>query len=88
MKIIRVSDTTTYLWELSQKLLDKNIQEGDRFGISWKVGKRRKLKAYHLDVFRGDHCECCGHYTTLVLRKGAVSKSYDNHLGLSGMSMF
>lgn len=88
MKIIRISDTYTYVGEMSQLLLDNNIQEGDRFGISWKDGKRRKLKAYHLDEFRSHYCDSCGNYTVITLRKGAVSKSADTHLGSSVISMF
>lgn len=87
MKIIRVSDTSIGMWELVTKLNDKNINNGDLFGISWKKGKSRKLKSYRLIEAGFGKCECCGSFTTLSLSKGKTCRSFDNHMGISSVSL-
>lgn len=87
MNILRVKDTTVFGYDLCQFLLNKNIDEGDRFGISWKLGKRRKLRSYHLDHFRFWQCESCGNIVEINLKKGDKIFHMDNHLGLYSFSL-
>jgi len=42
MKILRLKDDICLLWDLIRWFRDKDLSTGDRFAISWKVGKRRE----------------------------------------------
>ena len=79
MKIIKVSGYQTNVWDLSRALVAKGIQVGDRFGISWKIGKKRKLKAYRLTehtriVNRGDDSGLGTDWIDIRLNKGGSYK--------------
>ncbi len=51
MKIFRSKSDSITAYELAPLVMKHSLQEGDRFGISWKRGKRRKLRSYHLGSF-------------------------------------
>ena len=79
MKIIKVSEYQTNVWDLSRVLEAKGVQVGDRFGISWKIGKKRKLKAYRLTehtrmVGRGDDSDYAPDWIDIKLQKGGKYK--------------
>lgn len=79
MKIFKAKDTQTNIWELSGWLLDKNIRVGDKFGISWKKGKRRKIRSYHLFRHAAEDCDSCGSYTVLEIGNTLKTQLCDNH---------
>ena len=79
MKIIKVSDTSTNVWDLNRALEAKGIQVGDKFGISWKVSKRRKLRSYRLTEhttagLRGDDADYAPNWIDIRLNKGGNYK--------------
>lgn len=51
MKILRAKSQIVSKWDLECFFRKKGIGTGDRFGVSWKVGKRRKLKSYEISFF-------------------------------------
>lgn len=48
MKILRTSGLTLGVYELARLIWNKGIRPGQKFGVSWKKGKRRKLRTYKL----------------------------------------
>jgi hypothetical protein len=86
MNIYKVKEDV-WLYDLNQWLLKKNIGEGQRFGISWKVKKRRKLKAYTLLHHRHWVCDDCGSISEVELKRGNKIISIDNHFGPSNFGM-
>lgn len=80
MKILKASDTYVDHYTLRTFFMDKDINPGDRFGVSWKRGKRRKLRTYKLVEFGSRYCDSCGHYTYVTVGKGDKTVSFDNHL--------
>lgn len=87
MNIYKAKDDSVYLYELNQWLLSKNIDEGHRFAISWKVKKRRKLKAYTLLHHRSWVCDDCGPISEVELKRGDHVIKMDNHFGPSSFGM-
>ena len=88
MNIYKVKDSeNVWLYEFNQWLLKKNIDEGHRFGISWKVKKRRKLKAYTLLRHRSWVCDDCGPISEVELKRGNKVISIDNHFGPSSFGI-
>jgi hypothetical protein len=68
------------MYVLAERLDAKDIQAGDKFGISWKVGKRRKLRSYHLLRHESHDCDqCCDSYTMLEIGNDTKSQICDNH---------
>jgi hypothetical protein len=90
MKILKVKDTTVYLYDLVQFFLNKGVNEGDRFGVSWKIGKKHKLKSYTVVTWDSWKCDDCGNISEVELKKGDKTVKMDNHFGPSsyGMSSF
>jgi len=88
MKILRVKDTFVTLWDLRDWLSKREVFNGERFGISWKQGKRRKLRAYRLVDHEHGYCDqCCNNWDSVILSRGGKTIYVDNHLGLSHLSM-
>lgn len=88
MKILRVKDSTLFLSDLRNWLGDKSIVTGEKFAISWKVGKRRKLRSYRLLDHSGWECDCCGWITRIELGRGSRrSIVMDNHFGVSSFGV-
>jgi ribosomal protein L37AE/L43A len=68
------------MYELDYWLNNKDIRVGDKFGISWKVGKRRKIRSYRLLRHESHHCDqCYDSYTVLEIASGGRSQICDNH---------
>ena len=86
MKIFRTKDDTLRLWDLTQWILNHPEVYGQRIGISWKIGKRRKLRSYRI-CWELWECECCGKITSVGLTKGGKTFRMDNHFGPVSMSM-
>jgi hypothetical protein len=86
MKIYRAKDTILYLWDFKQWLADYPEVFKQRIGISWKKGKRRKLRSYHVE-WNVWECDCCGPVTSVTFRKGNRSYRMDNHFGPGYMYM-
>lgn len=61
MKIFKAKDTTLNLWDFEQWLFNRNDVYEKRIGISWKIGKRRKLRSYKVR-WNTWECEYCGPY--------------------------
>lgn len=81
MKIFRTRDDTLSLWDLTQWLLKNgNDVYGQKIGISWKIGKRRKLRSYRIS-WEIWECDCCGKITSVELRRGERKFRLDNHFG-------
>ena len=87
MNIYRAKDDTVYLYDFNQWLLTKNIPEGARFAVSWKVKKRRKLKAYTLLRLRRWICNDCGSITEIDLKRGDKVIKIDDHFGPSSFGL-
>ncbi len=85
MKVIKLQYGEDHCSSLMNKLRDKGIQEGERFSISFKQGKKRKIKALRLISMGSHYCETCGGYTTLHLTRGKTDIFLDNHLGQSSI---
>ena len=83
MKILRTKDDYVTRWDLRDWLNEKNVLTGDKFAISWKIGKRRKLKAYRLLDITGWECDSCGWITEIELGRLGRSIKMDNHFGPS-----
>ena len=83
MRILRVNDDYLNLYDLRCWLDDKEVYVGDKFAISWKIGKRRKLKAYRLLHRNSWDCDCCGWITEITLGRGNSDIKLDNHFGPS-----
>ena len=89
MKILRLKDTVVALWDLTEFIRRNDILPGQRIGISWKIGKRRKLRSYRIADFDHDYCDqCCNSYDSITLSKGDKSLTIDNHLGKSSFSIW
>jgi hypothetical protein len=86
MKIYRAKDTTIYLCDLSQWILNHTETYGKRIGISWKIGKRRKLRSYSIN-WNTWECDCCGAITSIELTKNGKTFKMDNHFGPGSMEM-
>ena len=86
MRILRVKDDYLTLYDLRCWLDDKNVNIGDKFAISWKIGKRRKLRAYRLLDRNSWECDCCGWVTSITLRRCNHEIRIDNHFGPSSFS--
>ena len=88
MKILRLKDDIVTLYQLTSFIQDNDIEPGQGIGISWKLGKRRKLRSYRLDDFDSGYCEqCFNSYEEITLVKGDKSLTIDNHLGKSSFSI-
>lgn len=85
MKIFKTKDTTLELWRLIDWISNKDVF-GKRIGISWKKGKKRKLRSYLIN-WNIWECDCCGHVTSVELTKNGKTFRMDNHLGLGLMHM-
>lgn len=83
MKIMKLSGTIIYHYELMVFIHKHGLLEGSKIGISLKVGKRRKLRAYTISRLSSWKCDTCGHVTEVDLRKGTEIFKLDNHLGRS-----
>jgi len=71
MKILKCKELTIGLFDLNVFLKKHNLWVGDKFGVSWKIGKRRKLRSYRIDDF--EHWNDDEGYTDrfeLTLKKG------------------
>lgn len=80
MKIIRAKDDKLDLWELQEWIANHPDAYKERIGISWKVGKRRKLRSYHIS-WETWECDCCGRITSVRFEKGGKQFTLDNHFG-------
>ena len=60
--IIRIPADYLSIADFMQRLEAKGIGIGDRFSISYKDGKKRRLKSFYLKAYDVDvsHIECCG----------------------------
>ena len=87
MKILRVKGDTLYLYDLTRFIENNDLDEGDRFGISWKVKKKKKLRSYRVIRFRFWACDNCGPITEITLKRGEKSIVLDNHFGAGWFSM-
>jgi hypothetical protein len=87
MNIYKAKDDTIYLYDFNLWLLAKNIPEGAKFAVSWKVKKRRKLKAYTLLRHRHWVCDDCGNITEIDLKWGSEVIKMDNHFGPSSFGI-
>lgn len=68
------------MYDLAYRLNQKGIAVGDKFGISWKVRKHRKLRSYHLLRHERHECDqCCDSYTVLEIGNGQKTQVCDNH---------
>jgi len=68
------------MYDLSYALNHKDVTVGDKFGISWKVGKRRKLRSYRLLRFEHHDCDqCCDSFMVIEIQSGNKSQICDNH---------
>ncbi len=80
MKIIRIKDKQATMLELIDAINKKDIRVGDKFGISWKIGKRRKLRSYRLLRYEASYCdECYDSYSVLEIVSGGRIQICDNH---------
>lgn len=68
--IIKLPKDGIILFDLNEKL-DRKVWEPQvtKIGISFKVGKRRKLKKFRLIEFYARQCDCCGNPGLLILEK-------------------
>ncbi len=87
MKIFKNKSTTLHMWDFEQWLFNRPLVNGTRIGVSWKIGKRRKLRSYKVN-WQGGYCDSCGHFTEITLTKGDKSVTMDNHRGSGHMEMF
>lgn len=85
MNIFKTRDNTLTLWDLTQWLNNHSDVYGNRIGISWKIGKRRKLRTYRIS-WEIWECDCCGKITSVELTKAGKTFKLDNHFGPSSMS--
>ena len=81
MKIIKVKDKQVALYDLVDRINQKDIKVGDKFGIAWKVGKRYRLRSYRLLRLESNYCDqCCNSYTVLEIQAGQQRPQIcDNH---------
>jgi len=86
MNIFKAKDTTLNLWDLTQWITNHPDAYKARIGISWKLGKRRKLRSYGIS-WTSWECDCCGRITSVELTKGTKSFKLDNHFGPGSMHM-
>ena len=87
MKIYRNKSTTLNLCDFEQWLFNQSESVyGKRIGISWKRGKRRKLRSYTV-IWEIWECDCCGPITSVNLTKGGKTFQMDNHFGPGSMDM-
>ena len=87
MKILKLKDTTLDLRVLEEFVIKHNLSQGNKIGISVKVGKKRKLRSYTIDHCCFWFCDTCGAITEISLRKGTVVFKMDNHFGRSSVSL-
>jgi hypothetical protein len=81
MKVLRVKDTQVSAYDLDNFFTEKGVIQGDSFGISWKIKKKRKIRRYSLDHYMKWPCDDCGNITEITVRKGAKKVAMDNHFG-------
>lgn len=86
MKIFNAKDTTLYLWRFREWITNHPDAYKARIGISWKIGKRRKLRSYTV-AWNVWECDCCGAITSVELTKRGKTFRMDNHFGPSTMHM-
>lgn len=58
MKVLRAKSNTVTVCELKDFFGDKGLSIGDKFCVSWKLGKRRKIRKYKIIAF--NHTEMYG----------------------------
>lgn len=83
MKIFKIKDGYISLFDLDQFFLNKCVIEGDKIGISNKVGKNRKLKTFHVVTLNRWVCDDCGPITAVELKNSYLVIKMDNHFGSS-----
>jgi len=86
MKIFKAKDTTLQLLDLKEWLCNHKNTYEHRIGISWKVGKKRKLRSYSI-IWGNWECDCCGPITSVELTKNGKTFRLDNHFGPGSMNM-
>jgi len=86
MNIFKVKDSVLHLWDFKKWLASHPDAYKEKIGISWKIGKKRKLRSYHLswDIWE---CDCCGEIASVELSKGGKTFKLDNHFGPGSMNM-
>ena len=68
------------MYDLADQLNQKGIVVGDKFGLSWKVGKRRKLRSYRLLRHEYHDCDqCCDSYQVIEIGNDTKAQICDNH---------
>ncbi len=86
MKIFKAKSNTIQLWDI-REWIDKHPDAyKKKIGISWKIGKRRKLRSYSI-VWNSWECDCCGRITSVELTKGTKTFHMDNHFGPWSMAI-
>lgn len=86
MKVFKAKDSTILLWDLRQWIEKHPDAYKHKIGISWKLGKRRKLRSYSIS-WKSWECDCCGPITSITLTKGKKSFDLDGHFGPGSMHM-
>lgn len=77
-KIVKV-DNGVSGWELKMLLIEKGIEVGQRFSLSIKTGRRRKLKSARVLRWIKEDCEVCGSYEGVEIKIGKNVHSIDSH---------
>jgi hypothetical protein len=86
MKIFKSKEPIVYVWDLNRWFTEKNISEGTKFGISWKIGKKRKLRSYTITYHRFWETETWGDDIEITLKKGDDTFKMDNSWGINQIS--
>jgi hypothetical protein len=86
MNIFKAKSDTIQLWDLYQWINNHPDAYKTRMGISWKIGKRRKLRSYSISWIKWE-CDCCGPITSVELTKGTKSFTLSFHFGPGSMHM-
>lgn len=83
MYIIKGDGLAVYsylLWDFVHKHNLKSISDlvGMRLSLSYKVGKRKKLKRLHIHSYSSHPCELCGYHNYINYTLGG--KEYDREI--------
>jgi hypothetical protein len=85
MKFITIPKDGLGVWEFTDLLNEKEISFDEKFVLSIRKGRGKKLRKATAQGGMGD-CECCGAYQTLRITIGEKNHYFDSHLGVNYIS--